>query len=278
MDPIRNTVTRMFDSLIDKDIVTLNQAKEILKLPMIVIDDGTDYDEIYQKAISGNVVELHHLPFDDATYWLGNYGLYRIKLMRYNETDISYYITYFPDPEDDFNSLQFYTESLFEVKSMNVNVSVLSIIRRGKVNALEHHKIHTPDLIKGLEQSAFNSICTVNEFLQMCQNTERYPVIRTPKKLVTCVGTKTVNKLRQVYDNAPRVCYLRTMPDAKNPTGLSTGIKQKPHQRIAHTKTLTHERYKNHPLFRVKDGIKIQTYWVGEKTAEYQGNIYRLLE
>jgi hypothetical protein len=268
----------MFDNLISKNIMTFDYAKELLKLPMIVIDDGTEYDDIYTQAVRGNIVEIEALPFDDATYWLGKYGLYRIQVVSAVGNDISYALTYFPDPEGDYKTLQFYSQSTFIVKSVKADVAVTSIVRRVGTNSLEMHRLKSKELVHGLEQSTFNAICAVSEFLTKCKNTERYAVVRTPKKLVTCVGTKTVNKLRQVYDNAPRVCYLRTMPDDKNPTGLSTGIKQKPHQRIKHTKTLMHERYKNHPLFRVKDGIEIQTYWVGEKTAEYQGNIYKLLE
>lgn len=51
------------------------------------------------------------------------------------------------------------------------------------------------------------------------------------------------------------------------------------HQRIAYRKTLTADRYRNHPKYMVKDGVRVRTTWVGERTStDLEGNTYTVME
>lgn len=283
MDPVRKTVVDIMTNYVRANTLTESSALTVLRLPMIVVDDtyadGKD-SSLLRDALDGKSIDLRRLPFDDATYWIRNYGLYRITLKdETTNTELFYTVTIYLDPGDKPIAFGNIVASIdLKLAVSGSVITVASVIKPGGDEVIDSARTKNEELITMLEISSLYALCSINEFLHKCETTDRSAVVRTPRSIVPRTGSKTVNKLRQAYDNAPRVCYLRTMPSPSDPTGMCTGIKLKPHQRIKHTRTLRHGRYKNHPLFQVPDGIKIDTYWVGEKYAEYQGNIYKLLE
>lgn len=285
MDTVRKDVIRIMDATVKHKTISEAKAIELLKLPMIVVSDEEDVgdSEEFKKLIEGEGSDLQPLPFTDSTYWIRDHGLFHItRSYKQVENDVvlCYSITQYPDAGKDYSFIgsMCSTVVLLFFHDAATQIDLVSLTRNGKDDLATAH-LKNKELVSALEQAAVYAISAINEFLTICEKTERKPVIRTPAKLVPrSSGSKSVNKLKQAYDNAPRVCYLRAMPNASDPSGMGGGYKVRPHQRIRHTKTLTHERYRNHPMFRVKDGIKIETYWVGEKTAEYQGNIYKLVE
>lgn len=76
----------------------------------------------------------------------------------------------------------------------------------------------------------------------------------------------------------PRVIYLDRLPSVKAAEEASGKVRAPVcrHQRAAHGRTLKHPRFKNHPLYMVPNGLRIESYWVGPEEEVYQGNIYRI--
>lgn len=111
---------------------------------------------------------------------------------------------------------------------------------------------------------------------------DSYPVIVQPKPEKKKKGQKLIRTDKKRPWNRKdlrRVVFLNRLPEEISPTGRykypeGKGAPHKPHQRRAHTKTLKHPRYRNHPKYLVKDGIKVKPAWIGPKTRDYEGNTY----
>lgn len=106
-----------------------------------------------------------------------------------------------------------------------------------------------------------------------------FPVVQTPppKK----IGKKASYRVQVKEHNSPVVLFLGKLP-TKTESGANlptvASHKKAPHQRIAHYKTLTHERYRNHPKYMVPNGVRVRSAWVGDVTAiDREGATYKVV-
>ena len=107
-----------------------------------------------------------------------------------------------------------------------------------------------------------------------------------PKHLVEVFPSDTVKKRKgslakkRPWLNAtgPKVLLLDRMPSTQKEHQGGTHASPKPHRRRGHWKTLRHPKYRHHPKYQVENGVFIKPSFVGPKEAEYEGNIYKLVE
>lgn len=101
------------------------------------------------------------------------------------------------------------------------------------------------------------------------------------------VKVKVGTKLSSV--RGPKVLYLNDFKPVESDSfelngSLVTSVTKRNgvkltegHPRRAHSKTLRHQKYKNHPLYMIPGAIKVRSTWVGPKTTIVNGNVYRVL-
>jgi hypothetical protein len=85
------------------------------------------------------------------------------------------------------------------------------------------------------------------------------------------------NKARQAKLYGPSILVLNRIPSHSDNTEGEHATKKKYHHRRGHFKTLTHEKFRHHPKFGVKNGVYVKPAWIGEKEGTYQGRSYKVL-
>lgn len=97
-------------------------------------------------------------------------------------------------------------------------------------------------------------------------------------------GKKASWKVKAVTKAGSRICYLGRIPTKSSEVGdvnreAHEATTREGHQRIAHRRTLTDERYKNHPKYMVPNGVRVKSTWVGPKSSQMRdGTLYVLVE
>jgi hypothetical protein len=108
------------------------------------------------------------------------------------------------------------------------------------------------------------------------------PVLKGVKEVP--VGKKAGDNLKLKSAPHASIIFLDRLPtrseSVKDVERLCTeSTTKRGHQRIAYRKTLTADRYRNHPKYMVKDGVRVRTTWVGERTSsDLEGNTYTVME
>lgn len=78
----------------------------------------------------------------------------------------------------------------------------------------------------------------------------------------------------------PTIRYMNSFPvdpSAIRESKGGTHASPKPHQRAGGRRTLSHERYKHHPLYMVEKAIPFSPSWIGDKESIVMGTEYRVL-
>lgn len=78
----------------------------------------------------------------------------------------------------------------------------------------------------------------------------------------------------------PTIVYLNSFPVASNARKESAGgthASPKSHPRRGTRRTLSHERFKNHEFFGIKNAIAVSPAWVGSECEVVHGTEYRVL-
>lgn len=133
-------------------------------------------------------------------------------------------------------------------------------------------------LVTGLNQAAKTMLVCVTEMMSYLKY--------GPKHLVEVHEGKPVKKRKgglaekRPWLNAtgPKILLLDRMPSTQKEHQGGTHASPKPHRRRGHWKTLRHPKYRHHPKYQVENGVFIKPSFVGPKEAEYEGNIYKLVE
>lgn len=108
------------------------------------------------------------------------------------------------------------------------------------------------------------------------------PVLKHVKEIP--VGKKAGDNLKLKSAPHASIIFLDRLPtrneSVKDVERVCTeSTTKRGHQRIAYRKTLTADRYRNHPKYMVKDGVRVRTTWVGERTSsDLEGNTYTVME
>lgn len=142
----------------------------------------------------------------------------------------------------------------------------------------DHPNVTSAPRISGLTKHArdcFNYIFQMMSYLKY-----------GPKHLVEVAPSSTAKKRKggladkRPWLNAtgPKVLLLDRMPSTQTEHQGGTHASPKPHRRRGHWKTLRHPKYRHHPKYQVENGVFIKPSFVGPKQAEYEGNIYKLVE
>lgn len=124
-----------------------------------------------------------------------------------------------------------------------------------------------------------SAVATILSFIEYQDSLGLYPV-KVERDIKPRKGMGSREQLER--HQGPHVIYLDRLPSPRSDSGSKThsdasGGHVRPHERRAHTKTLRHPRYKDHPLYMVENAIRVKPSWVGDKTAIVQGNIYTVL-
>lgn len=117
-------------------------------------------------------------------------------------------------------------------------------------------------------------LCCLKLSLEEIENSDKHPVAKQPT-----IKNKKINKKDKkpwLNPQGATVIFLDKMPSDKKDYQGGNHKSPKGHQRRGHARMLRHEKYKNHPKFG--ESIYIKPVWIGEKSKEYQGNTYTLLE
>lgn len=108
------------------------------------------------------------------------------------------------------------------------------------------------------------------------------PVLKETKE--TPVAKKAKPNLALKSAASSRILFLDKLPSVQDTPedvlNMTTKTElAKGHERIAHRRTLTNPRYKNHPKYLVKNGIRVSKAWVGPKIAsDSVGNTYTVMQ
>ena len=142
----------------------------------------------------------------------------------------------------------------------------------------QYPKYESKPLITGLSQAASTVSLSVAKMMTYLKY--------GPKHLVEVHRGKPVKKRKgglaekRPWLNAtgPKILLLDRMPSTQKEHQGGTHASPKPHRRRGHWKTLRHPKYRHHPKYQVENGVFIKPSFVGPKEAEYEGNIYKLVE
>lgn len=107
----------------------------------------------------------------------------------------------------------------------------------------------------------------------------------TPKALPKVQGSspRVVGKSKTTTPThaGPRIIYLNRLPAPSNAdtyASFAGSPLTHGHDKRGHYRTLTHHRYRNHPMYMVPNGVYVKACWVGPTSCIYQGNIYTLIK
>tara|TARA_R100001163_G_C5041830_1_gene179806 strand:- start:147 stop:1277 length:1131 start_codon:yes stop_codon:yes gene_type:complete len=142
----------------------------------------------------------------------------------------------------------------------------------------EYPKYESKPLITGLSEAASIVSLSVAKMMTYLKY--------GPKHLVEVHRGKPAKKrkgglaAKRPWLNAtgPKILLLDRMPSTQKEHQGGTHASPKPHRRRGHWKTLRHPKYRHHPKYQVENGVFIKPSFVGPKEAEYEGNIYKLVE
>lgn len=111
---------------------------------------------------------------------------------------------------------------------------------------------------------------------------EDNPIYPIATRSVTPVSRKKQNTYEKKPHLDSRLVTIRYMNEMPRQRGESqkkggTHASPRPHTRRGYRRTLTHEKYRNHPLYRVEGGIYVKPAFVGNENVIVEGTEYRLL-
>lgn len=106
---------------------------------------------------------------------------------------------------------------------------------------------------------------------------DRYVTTVTPAKLPKFDFTSRKGRLAKVA--GPTVVYLDKLPTLGTHTSTNEGVDERaPHHRKGHFRTLRADCYKNHPLYLKEKAVYVKPAFIGERTAEFEGQIYTVVD
>lgn len=290
MDKVREELTNDLTIMVKNKVISKTEALYLLQQPMLDVTHGLTVDEINNQIdksrnllITQQLNDFRPLPFPICSVWVKNYGFYLFE-ESFDELDnCSYKIKLIPHSDEDGKLLNLIANVslLFKIDTMpDTGASHVMNIQVTKVRTSlgERKDLLEPncEFVKALGVQVLSVFSYIQNYIDTNIYEKRFAFKVIREKQTRAITKNTRHVINTATKNMPRIVYLNVLPSESNPTGV-TRSKQKYHQRIAHSKTLKHERYKNHPMYGIENGIKIKSYWVGEETTTYQGNIYKLL-
>jgi len=277
--------------------ITEAKAKEILSLPLIELPDvNTEDGKPWRAFLDTDVTnegDTHIVTEDDfillkAAYWMGIFGCFIVTIKNptfdgiQKPIEISFELL---TPYDKLTDTKIFIQGhavIDEKSDCKWDFKKVTLSQSGKTkNLMELSEKN----VGTITQNIIYCVRLLHFFSMFQESLDRYPVsVKTSKEHRLIVGKSKVDKrLALVRRNSPKIIFLNALPkDASFATPSVVGSdaehkERKLHQRRGHWKTLSHERYKYHAKYLIKDGVRVKPSWIGTLSTEYAGNVYKVL-
>lgn len=272
--------------------ITEKHAKLLASLPLVEIGDihpeaNTEWSrfvairptiELTLKDPTNDVfLSRDDFIFLSAIYDIPRYGFYRITLHPVPEENVptkgySADFEYFPADGIVINPIVLAT--LTYDPDLTSPLKVLTATVKGSKVIIDAKDI--------VVEAITEVLAILRIFVRFQESLDRYPVeVRNTRPRLSRGNMNRVDKqLGETHRTAPRLIYLNQLPHVSNSISNVTGEPTGPramHQRVGHWKTLTHPKFKNHPKFGIKNGVRVKPSWVGIREASHEGNVYRVI-
>lgn len=230
-------------------------------------------------------VDLDAFPVLEGTFFNCGIGLFSYKILKYSadgKVTLQYYLLG-PEVKEDATvagtkALMAF-QGIMETTNDDLGVALWSCRRLsdyGKLTDVSNNEVQSQRCY--ILAAMWMEI--IDTFFSFTESLDRYPVMvrpKAPKAVKVGVGPTPVSRANSVVKNASKIIYLNALPKPQGESAAATGTSQVVHQRRGFWKTLTDPRYKNHPKFGVKKGVRVKPYWAGTRECEYEGNVYKVL-
>lgn len=279
---------------VEQKTITEAEAKKILMLPVIEIDDVKDpgpwADFLDHPDQNKHNPEEMFITRDDfilleSAYSIPGFGIYVFKLSPV-------------DPANEYGPITISADILSEEygpKRRAVRLTcevILDQFHPDEIkinNIVAHYAGHsikvTADMVENREMGMIKvtaGLRLIHFFNRFQEGLDRYPVEVKPAKVSTMMrsANTTDKRIKQALAKSTRIIFLNTLPvaqtvaDVKNQGEVAA---RKMHQRRGHWKTLRDPRYAKHPKYMIENAIRVRPAFVGSLKGEYNGNVYRVL-
>jgi len=123
-----------------------------------------------------------------------------------------------------------------------------------------------------------NVVSIIIGFLTFAYLGDKYPIHVRSNTEISNSEKKRRKKKPWVLRNAPRLIYLNSIQEVENKEHQGgTHASPTPHQRRGCWKTLRHEKFKNHPMYQVENGVYTRPCIVGNTDEVINGNRYTII-
>lgn len=252
----------ILDKLVKRRIVTLDQAKELTKLPLLIIPDG-----IRKLYTDQSLAYWESSPLEEFCVFMpGQYDdiLFYLKIVDGLLQEVSVASNMIPGC---------YAKAKTGVDN---NILVFDPDRVEVMNSMPYNK---QKLAKGFSKVFGHVLAYTQSFFNDCHNQDLYAVgVSKPKEKKS--GTLSRKQLISRV-SGPSVIFLNKLPQPSTSTGTSTeepSHTKAPHHRRGHFKTLRDPRFSKHPKYLVERGIYVKPQWIGDRESIVNGTTYTVLE
>lgn len=144
---------------------------------------------------------------------------------------------------------------------------------------------HIKNLLKGrnmtIETYSMDTLSVYTQLLAGFHNfayhQDKYLTLRHSTKKRSKMVLRKLKKKPWEVRNGSRLIYLNRLPGKCKEHQGGTHTSPVPHKRKGFWKTLNHEVYKNHPLYRVYKGVYVRPAFIGDQDKIVDGHRYTII-
>ncbi len=293
MSNLKKMVVDTMAIAIKHKLVTEKKAREIIALPLVDIGETklerednelTRYIDEHFLGSECNIT-FEDIPLLEASYWIKSFGLYVLKVVEFNEESMScvIYVEYYVNsgnknlkPAAIKGTVHIDTtresNDYWVITDKNINQGGSSV-----------YNPITPSLEAAFNGLLKNGFILLKHFMDFQNVNDLYPVSVEPKQRMSVSGGtgKIDKRLELDYVNSPKVKFLNVLPVDRSVSSGICNVEPEPlkvgFQKVGFWKTLSHERFSKHPKYQVHKGVYVKPAWVGPRTSDYQGHVYRVM-
>jgi len=289
--------------LVQDKMITLTEAKEMAALPLLLVPheslpENSEFKKFWDEFDGGSnnrkkivtVYELEDLPFIDFVVMYNFHKdwkrISRIEPgIEIDDKDSIIYCRFTFDEENDIiresyscnGKIWAKTEGKYSDGDIDIDYDKCQLKIKGLPEWSEEYKKCRNESLYACFSNDIHGVFTAAMMWHRYHGmSDRYTISvkkNNPPKVVN-IMTKQIAKVL-----GPRIIYLDKLPtEDENIVSESGNNSKAPHQRKGHWATLKSERFKNHPMYMIKNGIYRKPAWIGDRTKIVHGATYTVLD